>query len=233
MTSIGAHVVLQAVSKQYRTGDTVLTATSDVTLDIVPGSTVALRGASGSGKSTLLHLIGAMDSADSGTITVDGTDLSQLGSRRLAGYRRTIGFVFQRFHLLPALTAQDNVLAPLIPVKTTFDRRARARELLDAVGLAARYDALPSQLSGGQQQRVAIARALVNQPRLLLADEPTGNLDSTTGSEILDLIERLQAETSMTMLLATHDLQVARRCSRQINLQDGTVLHDTDAPRET
>ena len=227
MTNGGAHVVLDAVSKQYRTGGTALTATAEVSLDITPGSTVALLGASGSGKSTLLHLIGAMDVADTGRITVDDTDLGRLNRRRIADYRRTIGFVFQRFHLLPALTAEDNVLAPLVPVRTDFDKRARARELLDAVGLQNRHQALPSHLSGGQQQRVAIARALVNRPRLLLADEPTGNLDSTTGAEILDLLARLQHDTSMTILLATHDQDVAQRCTRQITIRDGAIVSDS------
>lgn len=223
----GAHIVLDAVTKRYVTGDTALNATSDVNLDITPGSTVALVGASGSGKSTLLHLVGAMDTPDAGSISVDGQDLGHLSRRRLADYRRTIGFVFQRFHLLPALSAQDNVLAPLLAVKTAFDKRARALELLESVGLGGRHRALPSQLSGGQQQRVAIARALINRPRLLLADEPTGNLDSTTGTEILDLLDRLHQETSLTILLATHDQHVASRCMRQISIQDGAVASDS------
>ncbi len=223
----GALVELTDVTKSYAVGpDSHLVATDAVSLEIGSGSTVALVGASGSGKSTLLHLIGAMDIPDSGTIVVDGLRLSGLSRRRLAQFRRGIGFVFQRFHLLPALSVEDNVLAPLLPYRTGFDRRARARELLDAVGLAVRKDALPSRLSGGQQQRVAIARALINHPSLLLADEPTGNLDSTTGMEILDLLLELQGSTGMTVVLATHDPEVAARCARVVRLKDGSVFND-------
>ena len=157
-------------------------ALEEVTLEVAAGSTVALAGPSGSGKSTPLHLDGALDRPDSGTVLVHGRDLSGLSRRALAEHRRTVGFVFQRFNLLPALTALDNVLAPVLPYPVAFDKERRATELLAAVGLAGREDALPSRLSGGEQQRVAIARALVNSPRLILADEPTGNLDSRTGA---------------------------------------------------
>jgi putative ABC transport system ATP-binding protein len=141
-------------------------------------------------------------------------------------YRRGVGFVFQRFHLLPALTACDNVAAPVLPFRTGYDKRARARDLLGAVGLAGREDDLPSRLSGGQQQRVAIARALVGDPRLLLADEPTGNLDSATGAEVLDLLFILHRDRGLTLILATHDPAVAARCDRVVQLQDGAVSTD-------
>ena len=228
MNDSGAGVVLDAVTKAYALGPgQELRAVATVSLTIEAGTAVALTGASGSGKSTLLHLIGAMDVPTSGQVNVDGVDLGGLRKRELAAYRRTIGFVFQRFHLLPALTVEDNVSAPLLPVRTGFDRRTRARELITAVGLAGRERSLPSQLSGGQQQRVAIARALVNRPRLLLADEPTGNLDSTTGDEILNLLFDLHATTGMTVIMATHDVQVAARCDRLVRLRDGAVIEDT------
>jgi putative ABC transport system ATP-binding protein len=199
-----------------------------VTLEIAPGSAVAIWGPSGSGKSTLLHLIGALDRPDAGTLHVGGRDLRALSRRELAAYRRTVGFVFQRFNLLPALTAIDNVLAPVLPYRVAFDKHARARALLAAVELAGRETSLPSRLSGGQQQRVAIARALINEPAVLLADEPTGNLDSATGAEIVGLLLGLRAERGTTVLVATHDSQVAARCDRVVVLRDGRVAHDLD-----
>ncbi|HST80476.1 MAG TPA: ABC transporter ATP-binding protein [Kineosporiaceae bacterium] len=200
-----------------------LVAVNDVSLTIAAGTAVALTGPSGSGKSTLLHLIGAIERSDGGVIEVTGQRVTGLSGRALAAYRRKIGFVFQRFHLLPALTALDNVMAPLIPFRTEFDKAARARELLALVGLADRTSALPSQLSGGQQQRVAIARALINQPVLLLADEPTGNLDSETGTAIVDLLLSLRDERGMTLIMATHDADIAARCDRVVHLRDGRL----------
>jgi len=198
-------------------------ALADVSIDIAVGEAVAVTGRSGWGKSTLLHIAGAMDVVDTGTVSVDGRDLGGLGGSERAVYRRTIGFVFQRFHLLPALTALDNVTAPVLPFRTSFDKRARARELLAAVGLEGREHDLPSHLSGGQQQRVAIARALIGEPHLLLADEPTGNLDSAIGSEVLDLLFTLHQERGLTMLIATHDPAVAARCQRVVRLCDGRI----------
>jgi putative ABC transport system ATP-binding protein len=200
-----------------------LTALDAVDLRIEAGTAVALTGPSGSGKSTVLHLLGGMDRPTEGDVTVDGEELT---ARRLDAHRRRVGFVFQRFHLLPALTVLDNVLAPVLPRRVDFDRHARARELLDAVGLADREDALPSELSGGQQQRVAIARALINRPGLLLADEPTGNLDSVTGREIVDLLLSLRERYGMTMLVATHDTEVAANCDRIVRLHDGRIAAD-------
>ncbi|NEA32049.1 ABC transporter ATP-binding protein [Streptomyces sp. SID13031] len=200
-----------------------LVAVDGVSVRIEPGSAVALTGPSGSGKSTLLHLIGAIEHADSGSVLVDGSEVTTLNRRGLAAYRRSVGFVFQRYHLLPALTAEDNVAAPLLPFRVDFDKRARARELLEVVGIGDRCTALPSQLSGGQQQRVAIARALVGGPRLLLADEPTGNLDSARTEEIIDLLLKLRDERGMTVVIATHERDVAARCDRVVHLQDGQI----------
>jgi putative ABC transport system ATP-binding protein len=200
-----------------------LVALDAVDLRIESGAAVALTGPSGSGKSTVLHLLGGMDRPSEGTVEVDGEELT---ARRLDGHRRRIGFVFQRFHLLPALTVLDNVLAPVLPRRVDFDRQERATELLDAVGLAERANALPSELSGGQQQRVAIARALINRPGLLLADEPTGNLDSATGREIVELLLSLRERYGTTMLVATHDVEVAANCDRIVRLLDGRIVAD-------
>jgi putative ABC transport system ATP-binding protein len=208
--------------KTYRLGDgSTLTATDHISLDIEPGTTTAFVGASGSGKSTLLHLIGAIARPDSGEITVGDRTITTLRRRDLADYRASIGFIFQQFHLLPAFTALDNVLAPVAGRRVDFDRHARARELLADVGLAGRETALPSQLSGGQQQRVAIARALINNPGLILADEPTGNLDSTTAAEIIGLLAELQADRGTTIILATHDPDLAATCDRIVHIKDG------------
>jgi putative ABC transport system ATP-binding protein len=216
--------MVEGVSKRYSTGGRAVEALREVSFTVAPATACAVMGPSGSGKSTLLHLIGAMDRADEGRILVGGVEVTRLPRREQVGYRRRIGFVFQRFHLLPALTALDNVAAPLLPYRTAFDKVARARELLAAVGLAGKEDALPSRLSGGEQQRVAIARALINEPRLLLADEPTGNLDTMTGGEIVSLLLRLREQRQMTVIVATHDPLVASRCSRIILLRDGAVV---------
>jgi putative ABC transport system ATP-binding protein len=227
---------LLAVTKRYGTGedgqdgqggqDTRVTAADNVTITIEPGAFVALTGTSGSGKSTLLHLIGALERPDSGVIIADGTDVSVLRGNAQADYRRTVGFVFQRYNLLPGLTALDNVIAPVLPYRTRWDKRQRARELLAAVGLAGRERSLPARMSGGEQQRIAIARALINTPGLLLADEPTGNLDSATAAGILDLLTQLRAEHPMTVILASHDPQIAARADRLIRLCDGKVIDD-------
>ncbi len=228
-----ATVDLRKVSKSYGINkDKRVHAADEVSLTIRSGSFVALTGASGSGKSTLLHLIGAMERPDSGSITVGGTDVSSevssLRGGRLAAYRRTVGFVFQRYNLLPALTALDNVIAPLLPYRTAFGKRERGRELLAAVGLADRENSLPGKMSGGEQQRVAMARALVNSPALLLADEPTGNLDSANATEILRLLASFRRDRAMTIILATHDPQVAAQAERLIRLRDGAVVDDLD-----
>src|SRR5919199_2225236 len=190
-TSQGA-IRLREVSRRFRIdGEQAITALDGVTLDVDPGSAVAVTGPSGSGKSTLLHVIGALERPDGGSVEVGDRRLGELSRRELAGHRRRVGFVFQRFNLLPALTAIDNVMAPVLPYRVDFDKEERARELLAAVGLEGRETSLPSRLSGGQQQRVAIARALINRPSLLLADEPTGNLDAHTSLEVIATLQTL------------------------------------------
>jgi putative ABC transport system ATP-binding protein len=221
------HIELQHISKHYGISKAQrIPAADDVSLSIAPGEFVALTGASGSGKSTLLHIIGAIERPDSGQVVVDGADVTALRGAALAAFRRTVGFVFQRYNLLPALTALDNVITPLLPYRTSWDKRDRGRELLAAVGLAGRAEALPGRMSGGEQQRVAIARALVNDPTLLLADEPTGNLDSQNAGDILQLLARLRDERQMTIILASHDPQIAARGNRLIRLRDGAVTDD-------
>jgi putative ABC transport system ATP-binding protein len=225
----GGEIELAAVTRRYRLdAEQTITALDGVTLSVPAGAAVALSGPSGSGKSTLLHVVGALEKPDSGQVLVSGRDLGTLSGRELAAHRRRVGFVFQRFNLLPALTVIDNVMAPVLPYRVDFDKEARARELLAAVGLDSREDSLPSRLSGGQQQRVAIARALINHPPVLLADEPTGNLDSRTGAEIVDLLMRLREQEGMTIILATHDAQVAARCERVVRLLDGRIADDVD-----
>ena len=222
-------VELRGVSKRYGIGsDQPVTAADNVSFTIGAAGFLALTGASGSGKSTLLHMIGAMERPDSGTIISGGTEVTALRGAALAAYRRTVGFVFQRYNLLPALTALDNVLAPVLPYRTSFDKAARGRQLLEAVGLGGRERSLPSRMSGGEQQRVAIARALINTPHLLLADEPTGNLDSRTAAATLDLLATLRRDNQMTVIIATHDPQIAARCDRLIRLKDGTIIDDLE-----
>jgi putative ABC transport system ATP-binding protein len=222
----GASVELREVSKRYLAGEQEITALDEVTLQFEAGSLAGVMGPSGSGKSTLLHVLGAMDKPDAGAVVVAGSDVAAMSRSELVSYRRRVGFVFQRFHLLPALTALDNVAVPLLPYRTAFDKRKRARTSLASVGLAGREDALPSELSGGQQQRVAIARALAVEPFLLLADEPTGNLDSQTGEEVLDLLVQIRRERGTTVVVATHDVVVASRCDRIVRLLDGKVVED-------
>ncbi len=226
--SEGAAVAIEGLSKRYQTGHGSITALDDVSLLIPASTAIGVVGPSGSGKSTLLHVVGAMDRPDAGRVRVGDVEVTTLDRKQQVAYRRTIGFVFQHFHLLPVLTALDNVAAPVLPRDTDFDKLERAAQLLAAVGLAGREDALPSRLSGGEQQRVAIARALINEPRLLLADEPTGNLDTHTGGEIVDLLLRLRDERGMTLIVATHNQLVAARCDRVVRLLDGRVVDQID-----
>ncbi|MFT4084067.1 MAG: ABC transporter ATP-binding protein [Nocardioides sp.] len=224
----GPFIVLDQVCKTFPTLDTTVVAADQVSLEISDGTSTALTGPSGSGKSTLLHLIAALDTPDSGSITVGGQTITELSRKQLPGYRRTIGIVFQRFNLLPALTVLDNVMAPLMPRKADFDVPRRARELLEAVGLAGRDNTFATRLSGGQQQRVAIARALINDPQLILADEPTGNLDSVVGTEIADLLLDLVTSRGATLLMATHDEDLAARCDHLVHIHDGRIEDQAD-----
>ncbi len=187
----------------------------------------ALVGPSGSGKSTFLSLIGSLDRPTGGQITYDGQDITKWKNRQLSKFRaQEIGFVFQQFHLLPALTVKENLLVPLLKQKTDFNKEERIAEILEKVGLTEKQHALPAQLSGGQQQRVAIARALINRPRWILADEPTGNLDSVNGEMIFQLLLDLHQEEQCGILFVTHDLALAERADRILFMQDGRIVED-------
>jgi ABC-type lipoprotein export system ATPase subunit len=223
-----AMYALEGISKTYGSGDGAVAALQDVSLAIARGEVLGIVGASGSGKTTLLQLLGALDRPSTGTISCDGRDLLGISEGELSRLRRdTIGFVFQQFNLIPTLTARQNVEAAAAPTAMpSAERRARAAELLDAVGLGSRGDHLPSQLSGGEQQRVAIARALMNRPEVILADEPTGNLDSATGAEILALLRRIASEAGHTLILITHSPEVTATLPRVISLRDGRVVAD-------
>ena len=206
-----------------------LTILDGVTLDVDAGEVVAITGPSGSGKSTLLGLIAGLDTPTAGTVVVAGTDVTRLGETALARFRRdTIGYVFQSYHLIPTLTAAENVAVPfeLTGVRAPL---AQATALLDHVGLGARAHHYPAQLSGGEQQRVALARAVALRPPLLLADEPTGNLDSATGAQIIELLLSLGREQGATLLLVTHDVALAERANRVVALRDGRVVDDRQA----
>jgi ABC-type lipoprotein export system ATPase subunit len=220
-------IVVRAVglARRYKMGDSFVDALRGVDLTVARGEFVALVGPSGSGKSTVLNLIGGLDRPTSGQVWINGAELSDSDEQTLTQHRRQhVGFVFQSFNLLPRLTAEENVALPLmfcgIPEK---ERRARARALLERVGLGPRLAHRPTQLSGGEQQRVAIARALVGQPALLLADEPTGNLDTVIGAEIMSLLKELNREEGLTLLVVTHDLEVAAFADRVVKLRDGQV----------
>jgi putative ABC transport system ATP-binding protein len=217
---------VQNLSRHYQMGPEVIRAVEDVSLAIAGGEFAALLGQSGSGKSTLLHLIGGLDRPTSGSIQVAGRELSGLSSEELARYRRdTVGMVFQAFNLIPSLPVSQNVELPLrLAEVDRNERRRRVEEALQQVGLEARSHHRPAQLSGGEQQRVALARALVNRPSVLLADEPTGNLDSRTGEQIMRLIEQCNHALNMTVLLVTHERALAERFARRmIFMADGTV----------
>jgi putative ABC transport system ATP-binding protein len=219
-------VQLRSVEKRYGEGESAFTALHEISLAIPRGRMVALVGASGSGKSTLLNLLGAVDRPTTGTITIAGRDLSNMSDADLALFRRRrLGFVFQSFHLLPSLTVFDNVAVPFVlDRQLTRQRRHDIDRLLDRLGVADKCHRYPDELSGGQQQRVALARAVIHRPDLVLADEPTGNLDAATGRVILDLLVELQREFGVTVVMATHSDEAAARCDDCIRLADGRVV---------
>ena len=216
---------LSGVGKSFARGSLVVNALQDVGLSIEPGEFLALEGPSGSGKTTLLQLLGALDRPSSGRVVFEDRDLAQLRDADLSELRlRAFGFVFQQFNLIPTLTALENIEAKLAPAGfSTVDSRRRGEALLAEVGLAHRATHLPSQLSGGEQQRVAIARALSVEPRVIFADEPTGNLDSSTGAEVIDILARLAAERGTTVIVATHDAGLAGRAQRRQAMRDGRL----------
>jgi putative ABC transport system ATP-binding protein len=216
-------VVARNVVKEYQTGDETLRALKGVDLTIHPGEFVAVVGPSGSGKSTLLNVLGLLDVPTHGTVELDGTDVASLSiAERTRLRRETVGFVFQSFHLLPTLTATENVMLPRLAGRDTSGAFDRADRLLRSVGLADRTDHYPDQLSGGQRQRVAVARSLVNDPRLLLADEPTGNLDQATGRQVLDEFAAI-ADEGVAIVAVTHDEQVTRFADRVVTIVDGRI----------
>ncbi|WP_290772224.1 MULTISPECIES: ABC transporter ATP-binding protein [unclassified Exiguobacterium] len=209
-------------------GDGVEThALQDIDVTLEAGDFISIIGPSGSGKSTLLSLIGTLDRPTSGELHYDGKPINKLNSKELSDFRfENIGFIFQQFHLIPTLTALENVMAPLFGRKVPYDKKERAEQLLAQVGLADKAGSLPSQLSGGQQQRVAVARALVHEPKWLLADEPTGNLDTDTGEIIFNLLRSLNEEKGCGVLFVTHDPALAERANRTIEMRDGVIIED-------
>lgn len=223
-------ISLQGIKKIYHLGDNTVHALRGVSLDIEEGEFVAITGPSGSGKSTMMHILGCLDSPTEGSYLLNGKNVSNLPHQELADIRnRMIGFVFQGFNLLPRTTAVENVELPLLytrPVMGNAERSKRAVEALTAMGLADRLDHHPSQLSGGQQQRVAIARALVNKPALILADEPTGNLDSKTSIEVMRLLQELREKQGITIVLITHEPEIAAYGTRIISVRDGVIISD-------
>jgi len=220
----------EALTKHYRQGSNLVRALDGVSLSIEPREFVAVVGRSGSGKTTLLDCLGLLMRPTSGRIWLDGQDVGTLRDRQRAVLRgRRIGFIFQEFNLLPGLTALENVLLPLRYTPTARDGKARARELLEEVGLAERMQHRPDQLSGGEQQRVAIARSLINRPALVLGDEPMGEVDTETSRQLLSLMRRMNQERGVTFVLVTHDLDVAQRTDRIIRLKDGHVISDLPA----
>ncbi len=217
----------QQLTKQYQMGDVTVTALNDVNFAVERGEFVAIMGPSGSGKSTLLHLLGGLDTPTSGEVVLAGQALSQLSDDQITRFRRQkIGFIFQFYNLLPTLTAAENVVLPLlIDGRTASEYKARLQVLLSLVSLEDRASHLPDQLSGGQQQRVAIARAFINDPEIVLADEPTGNLDSRSGKSILDLLRKACHELEATIVIVTHDPRAASYADRVVFLKDGQIVH--------
>ncbi len=219
-----ALIELSGVTKTYKIGDETLNALDNVSLHINAGDFVAITGPSGSGKSTLANIIGGLDTPDSGIVTVDGEDLSKVSDKKLSMYRnKHIGFVFQSFNLQASYNSVENVMMPLVFGKVgNKERKARATDCLKAVGLGDRLKHLPNQLSGGQRQRVSIARALANEPSIIIADEPTGNLDSARGEEIIELLKNLN-KNGITLIIITHDPNIAKQAGRVLTIHDGKM----------
>jgi putative ABC transport system ATP-binding protein len=233
MTELSPAIRLRSVSRHYVMGESVIRAVNEVSLVVPTGEFLALLGSSGSGKSTLLNLIAGLDRPSSGSVIAEGQDLSKMSSLELARYRRqTVGMVFQSFNLLPRMTLEENVELPLrLAEVDRSERAARVREALERVGLERRIGHRPSELSGGEQQRTAIARALVNRPKILLADEPTGNLDSATGESILALLREIQKNPGMTIIMVTHERALAERFADRLAVMGDGKLLSNGAPR--
>jgi putative ABC transport system ATP-binding protein len=221
-------LVAKDLTRIFQMGETTVTALNNVSLVVDAGEFIAITGQSGSGKSTLMNLLGCLDTPTSGDYSIDGENVAQMTQNELAKVRnKKIGFVFQKFHLLPDLTALDNVALPTLYAGTQEGlARIRAKEKLTVVELENRLDHFPYQLSGGQQQRVAIARALINHPSILLADEPTGNLDSSTGHAIIDLFKHLNEQKKVTIIMVTHEPDIAQHAKRIVTLRDGVIVSD-------
>jgi putative ABC transport system ATP-binding protein len=223
-------LIAQQVTREYRSGDQNIAVLKDVSFTVEQGDFVAIVGPSGSGKTTLLGLLAGLDTPTRGKVILDGHDLTTMSENERARLRgEKVGFVFQTFQLIPTLTARENIAVPL-ELRGNDGAGERARDLLEKVGLEARGHHFPTQLSGGEQQRVALARAFANSPRILFADEPTGNLDAATGTRVFDLLATLNRESGSTIILVTHDASLAGRASRVIRLSDGRVVGDSGAP---
>jgi putative ABC transport system ATP-binding protein len=224
-TATDSIAVVDHVSKIYGEGDSKLLGLNDVSLTIPSGQSIALIGRSGSGKSTLLNLLGAVDRPTTGSVHIGGVDLSKMTDAELALFRRRrLGYVFQSFHLVPTLTVFDNIAVPwTLDRALTSDRKQHIHALMDRLGVADKSRRYPDELSGGQQQRIAIARAIIHRPALVLADEPTGNLDAQTGRVILDLLDELRREFNVTVIMATHSEEAAERCDQRVTLSDGRI----------
>ena len=222
------HIEAKELSKVYGSGENRITALDHAGLKIAQGDFLSIMGPSGSGKSTLLHLLSGLDAPPSGSLSYDGKDIYRMNDRERSAFRRrNIGFIFQQFHLLPVLTARENILMPLL-LDHKRPEEAYVRELAELLGIADRITHLPHELSGGQQQRVAIARALVAKPDIIFADEPTGNLDSKSGGEVMDLLTDIWKKTGRTLVIITHDNRIARMAERRYQISDG-ILSEVDA----
>lgn len=220
-------ITLDRLTKTFQAGGTNNHVLKYITLKLISGESTAIVGTSGSGKSTLLSIIGTLDRPTNGSFFLGERDVSRMKARELSEVRfNDIGFIFQQYHLIASLTVLENVLSPLLMRKVDFNKKERAVSLLERVGLKDHLHKLPSQLSGGQQQRVAIARALINHPAWILADEPTGNLDTGTGETILSLLLELKEEKGCGLIMVTHDMELAKKMDRQIQIQDGEILSD-------